>query len=477
MSRKGATAWIEWGVIILTVIAVALVVIQLNSYSNFRERFPAGLTIAGVDVGGLSQDEAERQLAAVYGSEIDLYYQGERIPLEPADVEFELQMEPMIQQAVEQRDVQGFWSGFWDFLWNRPLDVTPISLQSSFSKRHLQAILANIAATRDTPPQPPVPVPATLNFQPGAAGYQMNIEASQPLVEAVLVSPIDRQATLVVDQLPPLPPSMDILGRLLENHLSDFDGIYAFDIIDLKTGERYGINQDVAFSGMSIVKIPILVETFLTLDREPTVEETKLLTQTMIDSGNFTANLLLDVIAGEDDGMLGAKKVTESMWYLGLKNTFIAVPYEEDLPGTYSTPANERTDIDTMPDPKMQTTPEDIANLLEMIYQCAAGGGTLIAAYPDKITPDECQTMLEIMNHNRIGSLIEAGVPEGTNIAHKHGWTAETHGDAGIVFTPGGDYVLSEYMHTAGWLEWQISSPLLADVSRATYNYFNFEGR
>ncbi|MBN1316926.1 MAG: serine hydrolase [Anaerolineales bacterium] len=477
MSRKGAFVWIEWGVIILTVIAVAMLVIQLNSYSNFRQRFPAGLTIAGVDVGGLSDDEAERQLTAVYSSEIDLYYQGERIPLEPADVEFDLQLDPMLQQAGEQRDAQGFWTGFWDFLLNRPVDVEPISLQSSFSKRHLQAILANIAATRDAPAQPPVPVPATLNFQPGEAGYQMNIEASQPLVEAVLISPIDRQATLVVDQLPPLPPTMDILGRLLENHLSDFDGIHAFYIIDLETGERYGVNEDVAFSGMSIVKVPILVETFRTLDQEPNIEETKLLTQTMIDSGNFTANLLLDVIAGEDNGMLGAQKVTESMWYLGLENTFIAVPYEEDLPGTYNTPANERTDINTLPDPKMQTTPRDMGMLLEMIYQCAGGGGTLLAAYPGEITASECRLMLEIMNENRIGSLIEAGIPEGTSVAHKHGWTAETHGDAGIVFSPGGDYVLVEYMHTPGWLEWQISSPLLADISRATYNYFNFEGR
>jgi hypothetical protein len=25
------------------------------------------------------------------------------------------------------------------------------------------------------------------------------------------------------------------------------------------------------------------------------------------------------------------------------------------------------------------------------------------------------------------------------------------------------------------WLEWEISSPLLAGISRATYNFFNFD--
>ena len=476
MNRRGAIVWIEWSAIILTVVAVAILVVQLNSYSNFRKRFPAGMAIGGVDVGGLTDEEATRQVEAVYGSEVDLYYQGERIPLNPADVEFTIDLQPMMQKANEQRESQGFWSGFWNFLWNRPVEIEPVPQQATFSQRRVQAILANIAATRDAPPQPPVPVPATLDFQPGEPGFQMNIEASQPLVEAALLSATDRQATLVVDQLASLPPDLDILGRLLENHLADFNGIYAVEIVDLQTGDSWGINQGVAFSGMSIVKIPIMVTTFLAVDRPLNVEETKLLTETMVESGNYTANLLLDVIAGEDNGLLGAQMVTEAMWYLGLENTFIAVPYEEDLPGTYATPANQRTDINTQPDPKMQTTAADMSMLMEMIYQCAAGGGSLLAAYPEHITPNECQTMLEIMNENRIGSLIEAGLPEGTSVAHKHGWTAETHGDSGIVFTANGDYILVEYMHTPGWLEWQVSSPLMADISRATYNFFNFAG-
>lgn len=473
MGRRGAVAWIEWGAIVLTVVAVAVLLLQLNSYSNFREKFPTGLTVAGVDIGGLTEEQASQHLTAIYTSEVDLYYQGDRIPLNPADVEFVLEIESMSHTANDQRSAQGFWAGFWSYLWGRSAEIEPVPLAATFSERRLQAILANIAATRDAPPQPPVPIPTTLDFQTGEPGHEMNIEASQPLVETALLSPTDRQVTLVVDQLPSALPDLNILARLLDGHLAEFNGLYSYYIIDLQTGDAVGHNEEIAFSGMSIVKIPILVETFRTLDRAPNAEETKLITETVVESGNYSANLLLDIIAGEDDGMLGAKKVTESLWYLGLENTFIAVPYEEDIPGTYETPANQRTDVSANPDPKLQSTAEDMAMLLEMIYQCAAGGGTLVAAFPGEITPQECQLMLELMNQNRIGSLIEAGVPEGTNVAHKHGWEAETHGDAGIVFTPGGDYVLVEYLYTSGWLEWQVSSPLLADVSRATYNFFN----
>jgi hypothetical protein len=200
VSRRGAVAWAEWGAIILIVIGAAVLAVQLNSYSNFRERYPSSMLVAGVDVGGLTQDEAAQQISAVYNSEVDLYYQGERIPLDPTDVEFTLDLDPMLQAASAQRDAQNFWSGFWDFLWNRPVEVKPVDLQASFTPRRLQAILANIAATRDAPPQPPVPVPATLDFQPGEPGYQMNLEAAQPLIETALLSATNRQATLVVDQ-------------------------------------------------------------------------------------------------------------------------------------------------------------------------------------------------------------------------------------------------------------------------------------
>ncbi len=124
----------------------------------------------------------------------------------------------------------------------------------------------------------------------------------------------------------------------------------------------------------------------------------------------------------------------------------------------------------------MQTTAEDIGTLLAMVYHCATSdGGALRAAYSDQLTQAECQQLLDFMKLNHIGSLIEEGVPEDTPIAHKHGWISDTHGDAGIVFSDGGDYVIVTYMYKPGWLEWEISSPLLADISRATYNYFNFD--
>ena len=152
----------------------------------------------------------------------------------------------------------------------------------------------------------------------------------------------------------------------------------------------------------------------------------------------------------------------------------MATPYEEVIiPPTIVTPANSRTDITTKPDPYMQTTPLDAGLLLEMIYQCSHGGGALMVAYPGDLAIDECNQMIEWMSTNRIDSLVEAGVPVGTRVAHKHGFTGDTHADAALVFSPGGDFVLVVFLYHPQWLEWEESAPLIADIATATYNYFN----
>ena len=185
-----------------------------------------------------------------------------------------------------------------------------------------------------------------------------------------------------------------------------------------------------------------------------------------ITSSNFKANLLLRDVIGEGDGYVGAERLTASLNYLGLPNTFIVAPYDADCPFTIQTPANTRTDVTTNPDICMQTTPLDMGLLLEMIYQCSQGGGTLMVAYPGAFTAGECSEMIEQM--------IEAELPEGTVVAHKHGFGTEgPHADAGIVFSPGGDFIIVIYLDSPQYLEWAESSALAADIAKATYNYFN----
>jgi hypothetical protein len=251
--------------------------------------------------------------------------------------------------------------------------------------------------------------------------------------------------------------------------------------MDLATGDVVPVNESVAMSGMDLLKIPIVLETYRTLGGLPSLTQRQLISDTLVVQPEHTsANALLGVISGEDDLYAGAEIVTESMQSLGLQNTYIATPFDETLrPGqaTPQTPANSVEEPRTRPDVKMQTTAEDMGLLLSMIYYCAQGkGGTLSAVFgPTAIAQTECQELLSTMRQNKIGSLIEAGVPPETVLAHRHGWTSDTHADAAIVSSEGGDYVIVTYLYKPDWLEWELSSPLLADISRAAYNFFNFD--
>lgn len=69
--------------------------------------------------------------------------------------------------------------------------------------------------------------------------------------------------------------------------------------------------------------------------------------------------------------------------------------------------------------------------------------------------------------------MIEAGVPADIPVAHKHGWINDTHGDAAYVSTPGGDYILVVMLHNKTWLNYENSFPVIAEISRMTYNAYN----
>jgi beta-lactamase class A len=193
----------------------------------------------------------------------------------------------------------------------------------------------------------------------------------------------------------------------------------------------------------------------------------------MMHSGNFTANLMLGII-GDGDWDRGVAEMNRAFKTLGMKNTFMATPYDRKLAVTprIVTEANQRTDLNTQPDPYMQTTPRDIGSSLQMLVACSEGGGALIAIYGDQITPQECQQALDFMALNEMTELIPGGVPEGGRVVHKHGYVPDTHGDVAAIWGPAGPYVLAVFLYRPYWLEWHYSSPTMGDLARASWSVF-----
>jgi beta-lactamase class A len=466
--------------IILVTVAAGYLAYQGFLYYRNHDRMPPGMTVAGLDVSGMKLAEVEELLNKHYLSPVSISNETERVELNPDDIGFLLDMDNMLNEAEVLSKPENEWQGFLEFVAGRSLSPISVELKATHDRDALLREMEMLASFMDRPATGPRLVEETETYEMGKPGFVTDVDASLSLVEAALYEPFQREVQLVIIDQEPKAFDMAMLEQTINREIQGFDGLGSFFILDLETGEELGINENVALSGLSVVKIAILLETYRALDFEPNSDQAKLIAETAEHSGNFSANLLLDVVAGMDNAYLGVDILTESMQRLGLENTFIVTPYEEPNRAgkeTFSTPANSRTDIYTNPDPTMQTTAEDMGTLLAMIYHCSKGGGTLLALYPEELTSAECQAVIDSLSKNVEAQLIRYGVPPGTVVSHKHGWAGNTHGDAGIVYSPGGDYVIVEYLSQPqnDWLVHDTSFPILREVSRAVYNYFNIE--
>ncbi|NJL95305.1 MAG: SH3 domain-containing protein [Anaerolineae bacterium] len=250
-------------------------------------------------------------------------------------------------------------------------------------------------------------------------------------------------------------------------------------VLDLRTSQHFTLNGGVAYSGMSINKIPILVRYFLQRSAPLQTTDAELVATTMLCSENITTNRMLTTI-GDGDIMLGTQRVTEMMSQLGLGNTFISAPFFAPMGSATPTPApavpitTNADQASNLPDRFNQLTVEDLGWLLTSVYQCAAdGSGPLVETFGTLVDQRECRQMLRVMSGNKVGRLIERGVPPGTTLAHKHGWVDDTRGDAGIVLTPQGAYVLVMAYHERTTFADESSFFLLEEVARRVWNHFN----
>lgn len=472
--------------------SVILLTLQLVRFSRLRATFPANLTIAGIPVGQLNRKQAADRLYQVYTLPIELHYGEAVIQLSPDVVGFQLDIEAMLAAADQERVRLQFWSAFWNYLWNRPTPAVNIPLRSSYSEERLRAFLSSEVATRyDQPPVPARPVVGTVLFEPGQAGTVLDIEQSIIPAEAALRSPSNRVAYLPLERTSPSRPAFQNLEVLLQQTIkvAGFDGVAGVYLLDLQTGQEinFTLNQgqpvstppDVVFSASSTIKIPIMISAFRRLGENIEPAVTTKLEEMIGKSLNPSTDWIMQNVI---DNAQGPLVVTEDIHALGLENTFLAGYFYDGAPllASYKTPGNQRPDGLTSPDRYNQTSPLEMGLLLGDVYECAnLGGGALMAAFPGEITQTECQTMLNYLVMDKIALLIQAGVPDGTRVAHKHGWITDYLGiihdmsDAAIVYTPGGDFVLAVYLYHPVQLVFDPSNELVSNLARAAYNFYN----
>lgn len=486
---------LRWVSLLFVAGAIVLTMIQLVAYSRLRGSYPPGMTIAGVPVGGADPQEAMQRLLQTYNNTpIEIQVSGSAIHMTPALAGFQIDTESMLAAADLQRTGNSFWAGFWDYLWNRQSGTTDVPLISSFSEDRLKQYLREQIAPRyNKPAIAAQAVAGKIDFAKGQPGEELDVDRAVLLIGDALKSASNRTVSLTFRTVAAGLPSLKNLEVLIKNQIIDgtpFDGVVGFYLQDLQTGTElhfgYDRNQnvpvepDIAFTASSTVKIPIMLSVYKNLGPELDKATQDLITEMITKSENPASDALMRKL----DPTRGPLIVSEDMKAIGLENTFLAGYFCDPVNPCaqlqiFDTPANQRTDVSTDPDSYNQTTTSDIGALLADLYGCAEhGGGALVAAFPGKIDQKICREIIDYLKRDKIGTLIEAGIPDGTQIAHKHGWIStngviQNFSDAAIVYSPGGNYVLVIYAYHPIQAVFQPVSTMYAEISQVVYNYFN----
>ena len=608
-------------VMLLTLVLVLLVagVVGWLQYQQIRADYDAyrtliqrGVTIADVDVGWHSREQAREKVmewvAEPYYQAFTLHYADETVQISPGDdLGFEIPVDEMVAEAMEASHQYDYWEGFklWIQGEAEPLDFD-VPLRMSYDDTAAAQSLAEIAATYDlTPIQPMVDV-QKLQFIPGRAGRSLEVEVSARTINEMITAPAERELSLsvltvepdqspariesmlstlvpIMERAPTAPsyytatvplsttgglegtPRIDYTGPLtwtfphfisytghltqttgfffdpgepgytfnltaatalveseleagetdpitfepdlvpppaiapelliapLEERLAEFPGVTSLLVKNLDTGETiYEENVDYVLSGMSIVKIGIMVEIYRHFGGQVDAQtHQELLDMLGSESCNPCANRLLAIL-GNGSASAGAQKVTQTMRRLGLDNFYLCAPFRvvelwQDS-GQVVWTANGLSILSLQAsevpryDRCVRATPREMADLEEMIYACTAGEGLLTDAYPNIFKPQACQEMIDIMAANDLRNMLGSGIPSWVKLAHKHGFSGydvpwgDTRGEVGIVFSPGATWLVSFYIwQDTPWINWGINQPLYRDVSNMLYNYFNAE--
>ena len=471
-----------------------------------------GVHLASLELSHLKDPaDIETVMAAGLGQPIAVYYDDTRLVLRPEEVDFAVDTAAMLAEAQQYLDGPDFVEIALRKLAGIPQRRRDIPARYSFDAQKLATWLWRVGEELNHPPQPGRVLPPQWNWRTeggmqeageeerdsltayatlpatfvgaaqrgwqwtsGTVGQTLLIDESAQSILDALGSMDARTAHLALQESPPPPLSMAELGRELNAYTSDFPGFAAIYVQDLTTGEEATVDVDVAFSGMSTLKIAIVSEVFRQMADFENEAVGQWIDYALGESNNAAANRLLQWV-GDGEIYAGGRRVTEMMRALGFTNSYIQTGYDDkSILSKIPTAANSRTDWNTNPDTHLQSTPAELGRLLAEIYRCQAGEGLLLETFGGEITPEECGAVLFYVSHDEFAEMVWGGLPRPSQswIIHKHGFVNEAHSDLALIWGPSGPYVIAVYLWRAGWMDWPTSNSTMKEISRIVWNFF-----
>jgi len=252
-------------------------------------------------------------------------------------------------------------------------------------------------------------------------------------------------------------------------------GKVAVAVKHLTTGEEFYLNADDVMPTASLIKLPVMVETYwqaaegkvkldtpLTLKKDDKVQGSGILTQHFSDGATFPLKDAVRLMIVYSDNtatnmvidQIGLKSTSERMAKLGLKETRInAKVFRPD------------TRIDQERGKKYglgSTTAKEMVELLQMIE---AG---------KVVSPEACRAMLDHLKACDDKEKMTRYLPAGTVVAHKTGSVNASKTDAGIIYTATGPValcVLTDANEDQRWVPDNAAQVLIGKIAKEVFDH------
>lgn len=284
--------------------------------------------------------------------------------------------------------------------------------------------------------------------------FTFNQEAVNELVSPVAKDIFEKGSAILNPQ-----ENSEALEKIVQHELISAKGKYAVAIKNLKTGERYYLNEHRTFDSASLYKLFVMATVFQkiqggslyptdVLSQQISILNTKFrissesaeLTEGNISLPVQSALTRMITISDNYSALLLTEKVRLSQVALFLNQNSLT----DSHVGTNGEAPN--------------TSAYDAMSFFEKLYS------------EELSTKELTQNMLTLLKNQKLNTKIPKYLPRGTTVAHKTGELGHLSHDAGIVYSKNGDFiivVLTETNFPA------IANEKIAMISKNVYKHFS----
>jgi beta-lactamase class A len=281
---------------------------------------------------------------------------------------------------------------------------------------------------------------------------------------------------LLVGAVPGRSAAADLEARiapLVQKH----KGVVAVAVKHLKTGEEFYLNADQVMPTASLIKLPVMVETYwqaaegkvkldttLTLKKDDKVTGSGILTQHFSDGATFPLRDAVRLMIAISDNtatnmvldQIGIPSTNTRMESLGLKNTRINAKVFKASTTSIDPAWTKMYGLGS-------TTAREMVQLLGRIE-----AGTVVS-------PDACKEMIAHLKACDDKEMFPRYLPAGVVMAHKLGRVTNARTEAGIMYLKSGPVALCVLTNENDDKRWVIDNAaqlLLANIAKAVHDHF-----